>query len=76
MVRFINFLVLVLVIAGALNWGLVGFFQFDFIAWIFGGDTTWLARLVFAIIGLAGVWGLSFFGKLGAICGTCHHDSK
>ena len=43
---------------GALNWGLVGFFKFDFVAWIFGNMTVW-SRLVYAIIGLAAlIWAL------------------
>ena len=64
----INFIALILILAGALNWGLWGFFQFDIVAEIFGGNTTWLARLVYAIIGLSGVWGLSFLGKCKALC--------
>ena len=64
----INFIALILILAGALNWGLWGFFQFDIVAEIFGGSSTWLSRLVYAIIGLAGVWGLSFLGKCGALC--------
>ena len=50
-----------LVIVGALNWGLWGFFQFDFVAWLFKGNTTWLARLVYAVIGLAGLLSLKAF---------------
>jgi hypothetical protein len=43
-------------LVGALNWGLVGFFRFDLVAWIFG-PMTLLSRLVYAIIGLAGlIW--------------------
>ncbi len=73
--KVINFLVLILILAGALNWGLWGFFHFDFIAWFSGGNSTWLARLIFCIIGLAGVWGLSFLARCGALCGSCssHH---
>lgn len=64
----INFIVLLLVLIGALNWGLWGFFQFDFVAWLFGSDTNWISRLVYAIIGLAGVWGLTFLGKCKMLC--------
>ncbi len=63
----INVLALILVIIGALNWGLWGFFQFDFIAWLFGGHYSWFSRLIYALIGLAGIWGLSFFGKCKAL---------
>ena len=70
--KVINVITLILILVGALNWGLWGFFQFDLVAWLFGGDSTWLARLVYAIVGLAGLWGLSFLGKCKALCcGSC-----
>ena len=70
MKSFLNMLSLLLILVGALNWGLWGFFQFDLVAWIAKGNTTGLARLIYAVIGLAGVWGLGFLGKCKAIC--CH----
>lgn len=48
-------IVLALAIIGALNWGLWGFFQFDLVAWLFGGNTTALSRVVYSIVGIAGV---------------------
>ncbi len=50
---------LILVIIGALNWLLVGLFQFDFVAWIFGGQATVLARIIYSIVGIAGLWSIS-----------------
>jgi len=70
----LNFLALLLIIIGALNWGLWGFFQFDVVAWLCGGNTTWVARFVYAIVGLAGVWSLGFLGKCKAIC--CGDENK
>jgi len=49
-------LVKLLVVIGALNWGLVGFFQYNLVADVFGGEFTTAARTVFAIVGLAGVF--------------------
>ena len=46
---------LVLTIIGAINWGLVGFFQFDLVAAIFGGQDSALARIVYGLVGLAGL---------------------
>lgn len=66
--RIVNFIVLILVIIGALNWGLVGFFGIDIITGIFGG-TFQISRIIFAIIGLAGLWSFSFFKKV-ACCPT------
>ncbi|MBS3903104.1 MAG: DUF378 domain-containing protein [Anaplasmataceae bacterium] len=69
--RFVCCLALILIIIGALNWGLWGFFQFDFVAWLFGGNTTWLSRLVYAVIGLAGLCSLKYLGKMSGLCGCC-----
>ena len=52
-------LALVLVIIGAINWLLVGLFQFDLVAWIFGGQATVLARIIYSIVGIAGLWSIS-----------------
>lgn len=48
-----------LVIIGALNWGAVGLFSFDLVAWLFGGATALLARIVYIAVALAGVWCIS-----------------
>ena len=50
---------LILAIVGCLNWGLVGLFSFDLVAWIFGGTGTLLSRIVYTVIALAGVWCIS-----------------
>ena len=49
-------LCLILAIIGAVNWGLVGFARFDLVAWIFGGQTASVSRIVYAVVGLAGLW--------------------
>jgi hypothetical protein len=54
---------LVLTIVGALNWALVGIFQFDLVAWIFGGQGALWSRIIYTIIGLAGVWCISLLFK-------------
>ena len=50
---------LILVIIGALNWGSIGLFKFDFVGWFFGGQAATLSRIVFALVGLAGLWCIS-----------------
>lgn len=50
---------LILSIIGCLNWGLVGIFQFDLVAWLFGAGSLF-SRIVYTIIGLAGLWCISF----------------
>ena len=57
---------LTLVIIGALNWLLVGAFQFDLVAWLFGGQGSLFSRLVYTIVGLAGLWCISFLFRKNA----------
>ena len=55
----LNKMALILTIIGGINWGLVGLFSFDLVAWIAGGSTMLLARIIYIIIALAGVWCVS-----------------
>lgn len=54
---------LALIIIGAINWGLVGFFQFDLVAAIFGGQNSVLARIVYALVGISGLYCLTLLFK-------------
>ncbi|MBS6475367.1 MAG: DUF378 domain-containing protein [Clostridiales bacterium] len=56
----VDIIALVLVIIGALNWLLVGLFQFDLVAWICGGQAATLARIIYSLVGIAGLWSISF----------------
>lgn len=47
---------LILSIIGSINWGLVGIFKFDLVAWLFGGQAAVLSRIIYALVGLAGLW--------------------
>lgn len=61
----VRFVVMLLLVVGALNWGLIGFFKFDLVGDIFGGMHSMGARVVFALVGLAGLLGLA------KMCGCC-----
>ncbi len=50
---------LILSIIGALNWGSIGLFQFDIVAWICGGQTALISRIIYTVVALAGVWCIS-----------------
>lgn len=52
-------LALTLVIIGAINWGLIGFFNFDLVATIFGGQQSILSRIIYSLVGLSGVYALT-----------------
>ena len=54
---------LALVIIGALNWLLVGLFRFDLVASIFGGQAALISRLIYTVIGIAGIWAISLLVK-------------
>lgn len=53
-------LTLILSIVGCANWGLVGLFQFDLVAWLFGGESSLLSRIIYTLVGLAGLWCITF----------------
>ena len=55
----INKIALALVIIGALNWGAVGLFSFDAVAWLFGGQGAILSRIVYILVAIAGLWCIS-----------------
>jgi len=52
-------LALLLMIIGAINWGLIGLFQFDLVAWLFGGSNSIISRTIYTLVGAAGVYSIS-----------------
>ena len=56
---------LILSIIGSLNWGLVGLFQFDLVAWIFGGQDALLSRVIYTLVGIAGLWCITMLFRRG-----------
>ena len=50
---------LILTIVGGINWGLIGIFQFDLVAWIFGGQNAIISRIIYTLVALAAVWCIS-----------------
>lgn len=64
----IDTLALLLSIIGCVNWGLVGIFQFDLVSWIFGGQDAIVSRIIYTIIGLAGLWCITLLFRRGR-CG-------
>lgn len=78
--KVVRFIVLLFIIIGALNWGFLGFFQIDLVKMILGSNTSCcLARLVYSIIGLAGLYGISFFFNpcvYGCTCSVCQGKEK
>ena len=61
--KWLDNILLTLAIIGCINWGLIGFFRFDLVAFIFG-DMNWLSRVIYALVGLSGIYIISFFGRI------------
>lgn len=62
----LDYIVLVLTIIGTINWGLVGLLNFDLVRVLFG-DMTLLSRIIYVIIGISGLYSLSFFGRVSTV---------
>ena len=61
--KIINIIALLLIIIGAINWGLVGLFEFNLVDFIFGAGTI-LARIIYSLVGIAGLWSIALFSKI------------
>lgn len=61
--RWLDYSALVITLIGAINWGLIGFFELDLVAWIFG-NLTWISRIIYALVGICGLYCLTFFGHI------------
>ena len=59
----LDYIALILVLICAINWGLIGFFSFDLVKAIFGNMTI-VSRIIYALVGVSGLYALSFFGRL------------
>lgn len=55
---------LTIAIIGAINWGLIGLFRFDLVAFIFG-DMSWISRIIYTLVGLCGLYLITFYMRLG-----------
>lgn len=62
--KILDYSALALVIIGAINWGLIGFFGFDLVRFLFG-DMSLLSRIIYAAVGIAGLYAITFLGRIG-----------
>lgn len=61
--RALDYTALTIVIIGAVNWGLIGFFSFDLVAFLFG-NMSWISRIVYGLVGICGLYMLSVYGRI------------
>lgn len=61
--KVIDYVLLTLVIIGAVNWGLIGFLDFDLVRVIFG-DMSLLSRIIYAAVGIGGLYAISYYGRI------------
>lgn len=59
----LDYTILVIAIIGAINWGLIGFFRFDLVAFLLG-NMSMFSRIIYAVVGLCGLYMLSMFGRV------------
>ena len=57
--KIVDRIALILTIIGGINWGLIGIFKFDLVAWIFGGQIAVMSRIVYTLVCLAAIWCIS-----------------
>ncbi len=62
--KFIDAIALTIAIVGAVNWGLIGFFDFNLVASVFG-SMSWLSRIIYALVGICGLYLICFYMRLG-----------
>ena len=66
MSKTLDYIALIVVFIGAVNWGLIGFFRFDLVAFIFG-NMSWFSRIIYALVGLGGLYLISLFGRIRSV---------
>ena len=71
--KYLDGTALIIAIIGAVNWGLIGLFRFDLVAFLFG-DMSWLSRIVYVLVGISGLYLVSFFLHLGDNEEMCIRD--
>ena len=59
----IDIIALILVIVGSINWGLIGLFNFDLVATLFGAMSA-ISRIIYTLVGIAGLWSIRFFARV------------
>ncbi|MCM1363830.1 MAG: DUF378 domain-containing protein [Faecalibacterium sp.] len=67
---------LTLTIIGGINWGLVGLFRFDLVAWIFGGQTAIISRIIYTVIALASIWCISMLFQEKAVAKSTSNSNR
>lgn len=72
----IDKIALIISIIGGINWGSIGLFQFDIVAWIFGGQDSMVSRIIYVLVGLSSLWCISFLLKRGENDGNIRENSK
>lgn len=63
----LDIIALILVIIGGINWGSIGIFQFDLVAWLFGGQAAIVSRIIYTLVGIAALWCISLLFRENSI---------
>ena len=63
MSKTLDYIALIVVFIGAVNWGLIGLFRLDLV-WLIFGDMTWISRIIYVLVGICGIYLLTFLGRV------------
>ncbi|MGN0497112.1 MAG: DUF378 domain-containing protein [Lachnospiraceae bacterium] len=61
--KVLDYTILTFVVIGAINWGLIGFFDFDLVSTLFG-QMSMLTRIIYALVGIGGLYAISYYGRM------------
>ena len=61
--KFLQYFALTIAVIGAINWGLIGFFNFNLVSWLFG-SSSWLSKVIYGLVGLCGLYLITFYSQL------------
>lgn len=67
--RSLDYTALIISVVGAVVWGLIGLFDFNLVSFLFG-SMSWLSRIIYVVVGICGLYTISFFGRIGNGNGT------
>ncbi len=65
---------LILLIIGGLNWGGIGLFQFDLVAWLFGGSASMISRIIYTVVAISAVWCISLLFRRSSLLNSGKED--
>ena len=70
----IDKIALFILLVGGINWGLVGLFEFDLVAWLFGGSASMISRIIYTVVAISAVWCISLLFRRSSLLNSDKED--